>query len=246
MIFNDFARALSQMGDPRFRRVVFLGVLLAVFLLMGAYAGLLWLVDWMDPGSVEIPLVGPVEGLGTLLSLSSILLMIVLSVFLMIPTAAAFSGLFLEDVADAVEDRFYPDLPYVTPRGYVDNLIDVANFMGLFLLVNLVLLAALALGPLYVPLYWAANGLLIGREYFSLVAGRRMDRAAVRALRRRHFGQVWLAGMLMAAPLSVPLVNLIIPVLGVATFTHMFHRLVGKAPPAPPGFADVPKVRPQV
>ena len=36
---------------------------------------------------------------------------------------------------------------------------------------------------------------------------------------------VALAGALMAAPLSIPLVNLVIPVIGAATFTHMFHRL---------------------
>ena len=29
----------------------------------------------------------------------------------------------------------------------------------------------------------------------------------------------------MAVPLSVPFVNLFIPVLGVAVFTHIFHRL---------------------
>ena len=30
---------------------------------------------------------------------------------------------------------------------------------------------------------------------------------------------------LMALPLSIPLVNLVIPILGAATFTHLFHRL---------------------
>ena len=34
----------------------------------------------------------------------------------------------------------------------------------------------------------------------------------------------------MAAPLSIPLVNLLMPVLGAATFTHLFHRLQGQAP----------------
>ena len=29
----------------------------------------------------------------------------------------------------------------------------------------------------------------------------------------------------MALPLTVPIVNLLIPVLGAATFTHLFHRL---------------------
>jgi len=36
---------------------------------------------------------------------------------------------------------------------------------------------------------------------------------------------VWLAGFLMAVPLSLPLFNLLVPVLAVATFTHLVHRL---------------------
>jgi len=44
-------------------------------------------------------------------------------------------------------------------------------------------------------------------------------------LRKRHWLRVWAAGTLMAIPLSIPLVNLLIPILGVATFTHQFHRL---------------------
>jgi uncharacterized protein involved in cysteine biosynthesis len=41
--------------------------------------------------------------------------------------------------------------------------------------------------------------------------------------------QIWVAGILMAVPLSVPLVNLFIPLLGAATFTHLFHRLNGRS-----------------
>ncbi len=29
----------------------------------------------------------------------------------------------------------------------------------------------------------------------------------------------------MAVPLTIPLVNLTVPILGAATFTHLFHRL---------------------
>ena len=32
----------------------------------------------------------------------------------------------------------------------------------------------------------------------------------------------------MAAPLMVPILNLVVPILGAATFTHIFHRLQGK------------------
>lgn len=225
VIFADFTRALSQFMDPRFRRVVFLGVLLALALLVAVYALLLLAVQWIDPGSIDLFVIGPIDGLATLMSLGSFLFVLILSVYLMVPTAAAFSSMFLEDVADAVEDRFYPNLPPVAARSFATGLIEVINFTGLFIALNAVLLLALALGPLYVPIYWAANGWLLGREYFNLVALRRMPPDQALELRRKHRGQIWLAGTLMAAPLSIPLLNLVIPVLGVATFTHLFHRL---------------------
>jgi len=226
MIFSSFAKALGQLSDPRFLRVVLLGVALAVALLIGVYAGFLWLIETFSPGTVEIPLIGPVGGLDTLLGWGSALLMLGLSVFLMVPVASAFSGLFLEDVASAVEDRHYPDLPAAARVSLMDNLIDTANFMGLLIAVNVVALLLYAVSGPFIPLvFWGLNGLLLGREYFTLTATRRIGRTAAKALRRQHWGKIWIAGTLMAAPLSIPLINLIIPVLGVATFTHLFHAL---------------------
>jgi uncharacterized protein involved in cysteine biosynthesis len=83
-------------------------------------------------------------------------------------------------------------------------------------------------GPFIPVVFWAVNGFLLGREYFTMVATRRLGRAAAKALRRRYAGQVWIAGILMAAPLSFPLINLLIPVLGAATFTHLVHRLMAR------------------
>lgn len=226
MIFADFASALRQIGDPRFMRVMLWGIVLALALLVAVYAGFLALIEAFSPGTIEIPLIGPVGGMDTLLSVGSFLLMIGLSVFLMIPVASAFSGLFLEDVAAAVEARHYPHLPPVPRLPLGESLKDAVNFLGLLIAVNVVALFFYALAGPFIPLvFWALNGLLLGREYFSLVAMRRYGRPAAIALRRRHFWQIWMAGALMAAPLSIPLVNLVIPVLGVATFTHMVQRL---------------------
>ena len=225
-VFADFSRALNQLGDPRFLRVVALGLGLSLALLVGAYAGLLLLIDWLAPATVEIPFVGPVGGLETLLSVGSFFLMIGLSIFLMVPVAALFSGLFLEDVVQAVEERHYPSEPAVAPVKLADSLIDALNLFGLLILANsLALILYFFAGPFSPLVFWAVNGLLLGREYFTLVAMRRLGRQGAKALRARHAGQIWLAGALMAAPLSIPLVNLVVPVLGVATFTHMFHRL---------------------
>ena len=44
MIFTAFFKALGQLGDRRFRRVVFLGILLALALLFEVYALFLQLI----------------------------------------------------------------------------------------------------------------------------------------------------------------------------------------------------------
>ncbi len=216
------------MTDRPFRRVLLIGVLLSVTLLVAVYAGFLALIQMVTPETIDIPFVGPVGGLDTLLSWGSAVLMIGLSVFLMMPVASAFTGLFLEDVAQAVEDKHYPALPAVPRIPLMDGIIDSANFFALLIAVNALALILYAFAGPFVPVvFWLVNGFLLGREYFTLVAMRRLGRAGARALRARHWGQIWLAGTLMAAPLSVPLVNLLIPVLGAATFTHLFHRLNG-------------------
>ena len=59
----------------------------------------------------------------------------------------------------------------------------------------------------------------------------KIDKAS--ALRRKNAARIWIAGIAMAIPMSVPVLNLIVPVLGVAVFTHQFHRLAGDAAVSP-------------
>jgi len=227
MILGDFLKALGQLGDRRFLRVMLLGVGLSVALLFGIYAALIGVVDLFVPGHVTIPFVGELGGITQILGWGSLILVLVLSVFLMMPVASAFSAFFLDWVADAVEDRHYPGLPPVQGMGLGVMLLDTVTFLALLIAVNLLSLVLWAfVGPLMPLVSWALNGYLLGREFFTLVAARHLGRDGALAMRRHFAGQVWIAGMLMAAPLAFPLVNLLVPVLGVATFTHMFHRLM--------------------
>ncbi|WP_050526277.1 EI24 domain-containing protein [Pseudorhodobacter aquimaris] len=231
MIFGAFIKALAQLGDPRFRRVMYWGVGLTLALLVAIYALFLWAIQTFVPAAIEIPFVGPVSGLGTLLSWGSALLMIVLSVFLMMPVASAFTSMFLDDVSQAVEDRHYPTLPPALKQSFGDAMVDTLNFFGLLVALNVLALMLYPFAGPFIPVvFWAVNGMLLGREYFTLVAARRLGRPAAKALRKRHWLTVWWAGSLMAAPLSIPLVNLFIPVLGAATFTHLFHLLNNQLP----------------
>lgn len=226
MIFASFAKALSQMGDPRFRRVLLIGVALTIALLFVVYAVVLLLISWLTGDVVNLPLIGEVRWLNDLLGWASLLAMMVMSVFLMVPVASAITSFFLDDVAAAVEARHYPDLPPVAPMPWMETLRDTLGFLGVLIGANLLALVLYITLPFAAfAIFWALNGYLLGREYFQLAAMRRFGRAGARELLRRHWLTVWGAGVLMAMPLSVPLINLFIPILGAATFTHLVHAL---------------------
>lgn len=226
MILSAFFDALGQLGDPRFRRVIGLGVGLALLLLVAITAGVLTAIRLITPDSLTLPLVGEVGGVSTFAAVASIPVMLVLSVFLMVPVASALSGLFLETVADAVEARHYPALPPAQGVPFWPALVDSLRYFGLLVVLNLLgILVFIGTGGAGIVALWAINGWLLSREYFTLVATRRLHPDAANALRRAHGPRIWAAGVLMAIPLSVPVLNLVIPVIGVATFTHLFHRL---------------------
>ena len=228
MIFTAFFKALGQIGDPRFRQVLFLGIALTIALLIGATAGLFYLLQMLTGEATYIPMIGEVTWLGDFLSWGAVGFMLLLSVFLMIPVASAITSMFLETVAGAVEERHYPHLPPAEPIGFYDGLRDTVNFLGVLILANILALVLYAIfSPAALFIFWGLNGFLLGREYFTLAAMRRVGRAQAKVLRREHAGTIWLAGTLMAMPLTVPILNLVIPILGAATFPHIYHALVG-------------------
>lgn len=225
-LFADFGRALAQIGDPRFRSVL----LRALLVVIVALAAVFWLtmiaLGLVLPETVTLPLIGQVGFVDDLVSWAAIGLMLVLSTVLMIPATAAAAGFFLDDVADAVEARHYPRLGPANPPGLGRQVRDSLRFFGLVVAVNAgALLVYLVAAPLAPFVFVLTNGFLLGREYFQLVAQRRLAPDAVLRLRRRNAGRIWLAGVAMAAPLTVPLLNLFVPIIGVAVFTHQFHRM---------------------
>lgn len=226
MIFDAFFKTLGQSGDPRFRRVLFMGLGLTIALLVAAYAGFLVLIQWLVGPDATLPLIGQVTWLDDLLSVGSLFVMLLLSVFLMVPVASAITSMFLDEVAQAVEDKHYPDLPPATQVPFWDGVKDTVNFLGLLIAANLLAVVLYILfPPAMLFIFWGLNGFLLGREYFTLAAARRVGTIAAKKLRRKHSVTIWVAGTLMAMPLSVPLLNLVIPILGAATFTHLYHAL---------------------
>ncbi|WP_205511882.1 EI24 domain-containing protein [Ruegeria sp. AD91A] len=229
IILYAFFSALGQIGDPKFRAVLLRGVGLTILLLVLACAGAIWLINWLSGSEISLPFVGAVPWLNDVLNYSGIVLVLVLPVFLMVPVASAITSIFLDEVAQAVEDKHFPALPPARRIPVSEAVMDGLSFLGVLIVANLLALILYAIfTPLAPFIFWAMNGFLLGREYFTLVAMRRIGRDGARKLRSKHSTTIWVAGTLMAIPLSVPLVNLVIPIIGAATFTHIYHAVSGQ------------------
>ncbi|EBA13041.1 EI24 domain-containing protein [Roseobacter sp. CCS2] len=226
MILASFLKAVAQLPDRRFRSVLWRGIALTIALLVGIYALLLWLIEWLTDDPITLPGVGEVTWVGDLLGWGSLGLVILMSIFLMVPVASAITSLFLDEVAQAVEDKHFTGLPDVPHLTIWDGLRDTVNFLGVLIAANIFAFILYIIFPFAaIFIFYALNGYLLGREYFQLAAMRRIGRAAAKDLRKQHSMKIWLAGCLMAVPLTFPLINLIIPILGAATFTHLYHAV---------------------
>lgn len=113
---SDLGRAVRQLGEPRFLGALGKAVAVTLVALTALFWALVAGLGWLLPDTISLPWVGAVPALDTILSWTAIVALLGLSVILMVPAAAAAVGFFLEDVAEAVEARYYPGLPPVTPQ----------------------------------------------------------------------------------------------------------------------------------
>lgn len=222
MILRALFLALGDLMRPRIFGVVALGVGLTLLLFVALQSATFWAVRSFAPDSLTLPWIGAVP-LAPALSWSSLILFPLMSIFLMVPVAAGFSGLFAERVSEAVEEIHYPQARGL-PVDFWDGLWESLAVMGAVIAVTLVtLILTPFLGPLASVLYFAGNGWLLGREFFQMAARRHLHAPQASALRRSLGLKTTSLGVLIALMLVVPVVNLAGPVVAAAGFTHLFH-----------------------
>lgn len=213
-----FVQALDALSDARVRRVMWLSVAAAALVF-----ALLWLaVDWV---LTETTLFAT-PWLEWLLDLMGRLATLVLVWLLFPAVVSAVLALMLEWVAAAVEARHYPGLPPAPGQGMGRALVLAARFLGLLLACNLLILPLLLIPPLWPVfpfVFYAVNGYLLGREYFELVAFRRLAEEPAARLRRAHRGAILLFGVATAFLLTVPVANLVAPVVATAAMVHLLE-----------------------
>jgi uncharacterized protein involved in cysteine biosynthesis len=111
----------------------------------------------------------------------------------------------------------------------VESLLGSLRLLGMGVALNLLALPLYFLPVLTLPLWLALNGYLVGREYAELVAARRLTPALAARLRRDRRLAFWLSGVVIAAMLAVPFLNLLAPVIGAAFMTQRYQRYCGDA-----------------
>ena len=233
-MFAALSKTLSQMSDPAFRSVLLraLGVSTAVFILLwvAAWFGLGWLGGMLSEWIAAQGAGGFWSDLFLWIFSAASVAAVFVTSFLLFPAVAAIAiGLFLDDIAEAVEARHHPSLPAARNQPWGEMIGGTAAFAAVAVAVNLLALPLylllLFVPPLNLFLYYGVNGYLLGREYFELVAVRRMDTRTAKALRRRFRGKVFLAGVIIAFLLTIPFVNLLAPIVATGFLVHVFHDL---------------------
>ncbi len=220
-MIRAFTLAIHQLGDPKLRGVIWQSLALAL-VLQGLLGGVAWwalqslatfewqwvnaAIRWLGGGAVTV-----------------------LALMLFPACFGIVTSVFLEKIADIVEAEHYPHLGKARGIPLWAGIWSGVVFLLTLIVLNLVMLPfyliAMFVAGLGAVLFYGVNGLLAGREYYEQVALRRMDLRDVKAWRRANSGTLWLTGIAIVFLGTIPILNLIVPVLGMTAMVHVAQTL---------------------
>ncbi|WP_158813775.1 sulfate transporter family protein [Methylocapsa sp. S129] len=218
-MINDAIDAFAQIFTPPFRATLLKSLGLTIGLLIVIWLGLDRLAAYfihVETGWLAT-ILAVIVGLGLVVGL----------VFLIAPVTSLVAGFFLDDMAAIVERTIDPAGAPGKPIPAGAAAIFALRFAGLSILVNLIALALLFAPVVNVVAFLGANGYLLGREYFELAAMRYHTPVEARAMRNRFELRIFLAGLIIAGFVAIPILNLCTPLFATAFMTRMHKRLAG-------------------
>ncbi|MFI5002055.1 MAG: EI24 domain-containing protein [Reyranellales bacterium] len=227
-MIRAFELAIRQLADPRLRGVIWQSLLLSLVLQIAIGALAWWALQslatfkwswvnetirWLGGGAVTV-----------------------LALMLFPASFGVVISVFMEKIADIVEHEHYPHLGKARGIPIWTGIWTGVVFLLALVALNLVMLplylVALFVAGLGAVLFYGVNGWLTARLYYEQVALRRMSQAEVKAWRKANIGALWLTGIAIVFLGTIPVLNLIVPVLGTAAMVHVAQTL---KPPAAPG-----------
>src|SRR5258707_960024 len=225
------AKALAQTFSPPLRWVLLksagLALAMIVLLAIALHRLLVWAAsvgaNWaQDMFGISAP--APISILIWVVSVAAGVGIIIGSVFLMPAVIALVGTLFVDDIALEVERTHYPSdvgIPLPLLRALVEGM-KTALLAGVVYLFAVPFLLFAGAG---VVILFLASPYLLGREYSDLAWRRHHPVGEATRLSQTHYIPVFLAGTLIAAFVSIPIVNLATPLFAMALMVHVHHRI---------------------
>jgi CysZ protein len=229
--------ALSQILSPPMRSILWRSIGLALVLVVVLAVGLQRLLSFLataGEGRLEAILgpgfQTPLDIFAWVVSIAAGLGVVLGAIFLMPAITSLVASVFVDEVAGHVEREHYP-----TERPGVALPLGLAMTEGiktalLTILVYLIALPFVFFAGVGFVGFFIATAWLLGREYFELAAMRFRPPQEAKAMRRDNAATIFTAGLVIAAFVSIPIVNLATPLFGMAFMVHMHKRLSGSRP----------------
>ena len=220
-MINLFLISVSQLPDPAFRRVIIKSILLSVLVFI-----FLAIIVWFVLSETNFFTFWVFEAFADMFGGITA---IVIS-WLLFPTLASFFiTVFLEDIVEAVESRYYRNTLLEKINNPSATLIISLRFTAIALFLNILAIPfyffTIWFPPLGIFVFYCLNSYLLGREYFELVALRHIKLKDISSIRRSNSWQLFLFGSVTTFLFTIPIINFLAPILGVAGMTHFFRKL---------------------
>jgi CysZ protein len=227
-------KALSQILSPPMRSILWRSIGLALVLIAVLAVGLQRLLSWLATSGeawAEAALgpsfQTPLNILAWILSIAAGLGVVFGAVVLMPAITSLVASVFVDEVADHVEREHYPAERPGAALPFGVAMTEGVKTALLTILVYLIALPFIFVAGAGVIVFFIATAWLLGREYFELAAMRFRTPQEAKAMRKDNATTVFTAGLVIAAFVSIPIVNLATPLFGMAFMVHMHKRLSG-------------------
>src|ERR1700736_6217831 len=236
-MLDPVVSAVSQTLTPPMRSILWRSIGLALVLIVVLAIGLQRLLSGLatsGEGGAEA-ILGPgfhtaLDILAWILSIAAGLGVVFGAVFLMPAITSLVASVFVDEVAEHVEREHYPAERPGTALPFGLAMTEGVKTALLTIVVYLLALPFVFVAGAGFIAFFIATAWLMGREYFELAAMRFRTPMEAKAMRKQNAATVFTAGLVIAAFVSIPIVNLATPLFGMAFMVHMHKRLGGPRP----------------
>jgi CysZ protein len=213
-----FGRALTLLKERAFWRVLWHSILMTIAAFIGLY-----IIVWAILAHVSV---ADIWWIDILIEVVGGLAVLVLTWLLFPAVATLMISLFIERIMTAVETQYYPLLPAPVPLSFWQGIAVALKFTSVMVVLNVIILPLYLIPVLNVIVFYGVNAYLLGREYFEMVALRRLDPRSAQRLRQVYRLRFFIAGLVIAGLLTLPVVNLVAPLLAAAFMVHLVTTLI--------------------